>query len=199
MAVAVSHPERGRLPAEQRLLLPNVPWKEYVLVRQVLDGPGLRMTYVEGALELMTPSPEHELWKTNVARLIELYAHIKRIDLRGYGSTTFKNEAKARGAEPGECYLVGKKLADYPEIVVEVIYSAPLLDKLDVYAAMRIPEVWIFRDGAFTIHRFDGEVGRYRPSPASTILPEVDLTLVARFATREDTPQALRELEALLR
>ena len=72
-------------PSEQRMLLRNVSWKDYVLIRDVLDGPGIRMTYVGGALELMSPSPEHELWKTNIARLVELFAHLRRVEL--YGST----------------------------------------------------------------------------------------------------------------
>jgi hypothetical protein len=67
----------------------------------------------------MSPSPEHELWKTNIARLVELFAHLRRVDLRGYGSTTFKKEARERGAEPDEFYLVGERLADFPEIVLE--------------------------------------------------------------------------------
>lgn len=174
-------------PSEQRMLLRNVSWKEYVLLRDVLDGPGLRMTYAAGILELMSPSPEHELWKTNIARLVELFAHLRRIDLRGYGSTTFKKEARERGAEPDECYLVGKRLADFPEIV------------LDVYAAFGVPEVWVFRNAAFTIHALDPNTGSYRGRSDSALLPELDFALVARLALREDTPQALRELESALR
>src|SRR5262245_60754562 len=97
MVAAPAMLELARPPAEQRMLLGNVSWKESVLLRDLFDGPGLRMTYAEGALELLTLSPEHELWKTNIARLIELFAHIMGIDLRGHGSTTFKSEAKQRG------------------------------------------------------------------------------------------------------
>ncbi|HXX66216.1 MAG TPA: Uma2 family endonuclease [Polyangiaceae bacterium] len=186
-------------PAEQRFVYYGVSWKEYVLVRDVLDGPGLRMTYLQGALELMSPSLEHELWKTNIARLVELYAHVRGIDLRGYGSTTFKSEAKARGAEPDECYLVGKKLADVPEIVLEVIHTSPLVDKLQVYLGMGIPEVWVFREGAFMIHVLDREKNRYTVQSSSALLPGLDFATVARYALREDTPQALREFEAGLR
>lgn len=195
MVAAASLAETVRAPDEQHMLLRNVSWKSYVILRELLDGPGVRMTYLEGALELMSPSIEHELWKTNIARLIELYAHLLRIDLRGYGSTTFRSAAKERGAEPDECYLVGKKLADYPDIVLEVIHTAPLLNKLEVYAAMSIAEVWIFRDGRFAVHAFDPSTGRYDASPSSRFLPDLDFALVARLALREDTPQALRELE----
>jgi Uma2 family endonuclease len=191
-------PPVAQPPAEQRMLLQNVGWKEYVVLRELLDGPGLRMTYAEGALELMSPSPEHELWKKNAARFVELYAHVRRIDLRGYGSTTFKKEAKERGAEPDECYLIGKRLADYPEIVIEVIRTPPLIDKLPIYAAMKVGEVWIFRDGAFTVHVLDVASATYRVVSSSPLLPELDFTVLARFVTREDTGDALREFEATL-
>jgi Uma2 family endonuclease len=181
------------------MLLHDVAWKDYVLVREVLDGPGVRMTYFRGVLELMSPSPEHELWKKNIARLVELYAHIKRIELHGYGSTTFKEKTKQRGAEPDECYLIGKKLADLPEIVLEVIHTSPLIDKLDVYAGMGISEIWIFRDGAFSIHVLDRVQGRYETRSSSPLLPGLDFATVARLAVREDTPQALREFEAYVR
>jgi hypothetical protein len=48
---------------EQRILLNNVSWKDYIVIRDVLDGPGVRMTYSQGVLELMSPSLHHELWK----------------------------------------------------------------------------------------------------------------------------------------
>src|SRR6266496_1292575 len=150
MVAASTLPGLAREAAEQRMLLRGVTWKEYAILRELMDRPGLRMTYLEGALELMSPSPEHELWKKNIARFVELYAHIKGIDLYGYGSTTFKKEAKERGAEPDECYLVGKELKDFPEIVLEVIHTAPLLNKLEVYAGFGIAEVWVFKDGGFT-------------------------------------------------
>ncbi|HEX7604890.1 MAG TPA: Uma2 family endonuclease [Polyangiaceae bacterium] len=192
-------PLLARAPDEQRMLLSNVGWKDYVILRDVLDGPAIRMTYLGGALELMSPSPEHELWKKNIARFVELYAHLRRIDLRGYGSTTFKSEAAQRGAEPDECYLIGKKLADVPDIVLEVIRTAPLLDKLAIYAALGVPEVWTFRDGAFSIQALDRASSRYAAVASSILMPELDFTVLAGFAMREDTAQALREFELIVR
>jgi Uma2 family endonuclease len=199
MAVAFSWPDVADEPKEQRMLLHSISWKEYVILRELLDGPSLRMTYVQGALEIMSPSPEHELWKKNIARLVELFAHVKGIDLYGYGSTTFKKEAQQRGAEPDECYLVGKKLHDFPEIVLEVIHSSPLLNKLEVYAAMGVREVWVFKDGAFTLVAFDPETGAFRHAERSALVPSLDFAVVARYAVRTDTPQALREFESEMR
>ena len=176
-------------------MLLYVSWKEYVLLRDLLDGPSPKMTYDRGALELMSPSREHALWKKNVARIVEHYAYLKRIDLRGYGSTTFKKEAAERGAEPDECYLIGKRLAEYPEIAVEVVRTVPLLDKVNIYRSFGVAEVWVYRDGAFTIHVLDASGGRYERKTRSALLPDLDFALVAKYVAREDTPQAVREFE----
>ena len=175
-------------------MLIHATWKEYVLLRDLLDGPGLRMTYLTGSLELMSPSPAHEMWKTNIARLVELFAHRRGIELYGYGSATFKKEMDDRGAEPDECYLIGEELRDYPHIALEVIHASPLLNKLDVYAAMGISEVWVFRDGAFRIYALAAD-GNYGEQVGSGLMPGLDFAIVARYAIRTDTPRALREFE----
>jgi Uma2 family endonuclease len=199
MVAIASMPALVSEPGEQRMLLHGVSWREYLTLRDLIDRPGLRMTYLEGALELLMPSPQHELWKKNIARFVELYAHVKQIDLYGYGSTTFKKEATERGAEPDECYLVGKKLDEFPEIVLEVIHSAPLLNKLAVYAGFGVAEVWVFKDGKFRLYVFDRTAGGYLEVESSVLIPDLDFAIIARYAVRDDTPRALREFEAELR
>ncbi|MGK3997496.1 hypothetical protein [Sorangium sp. So ce1024] len=76
-------------------MLHGVSWHTYVRLRDELDTPGLRMTYCEGTLELTRPSIEHEATKTCIARLIEIFALERDVPLYGYGSTTFRREAKA--------------------------------------------------------------------------------------------------------
>lgn len=186
-------------PDEQRMLIHGVSWKDYVIVRDTLDRPGLRMTYCEGALELMSPSRNHEFWKKSVARLIETYAFVRRLPLLGYGSTTFRNEVKERGVEPDECWRVGSHMKDgeIPDIVLEVICTNPLLDKLHVYDGLGVPEVWIWKSGVFEIFARAPE-GGYVSVPRSPALPELDFALVAPFVTREDQDVALHEMAALV-
>jgi Uma2 family endonuclease len=52
------------------------------------------------------PSPEHEMIRKVIARLLERYAEEADIVTHGYGSTTFRNEAKTQGLEPDECYYI---------------------------------------------------------------------------------------------
>lgn len=183
---------------EQRLVVFGVRWKDYVILREALDTPGLRMTYCEGTLELMRTSRTHELNKVSIARLVELYAFLRDLPLIGYGSTTFRHEAKERGAEPDECYRVGvpMKEGEFPDIVLEVIHTSPLLDKLHVYQGFGVPEVWLFRNEAFELYRLAS--GAYERIERSGFLPDLDFTLLARLAVREDQLDALRELRRLL-
>ena len=184
---------------EQRMVIYGVRWKDYEILRAALDTPGLRMTFCEGVLEVTSPSRLQELWKTSIARLIEFYAVERDLPLVGYGSTTFRKEAKERGAEPDECYRIGTLMKDgeFPDVVLEVIQKSPLLDKLCVYEGFEIPEVWLFEEGAFRLFRLEN--GGYVPIERSGFLPDIDFSLVARLAVREDQHGALRELRDVLR
>ena len=85
--------DRSDLPQpEEKITLYGVTWEQYdTLVSMFMDKfPGLRMTYLEGTLEVVnTSSSEHERLKKIIARLLEMYAVEKRITLNGYGNTTF--------------------------------------------------------------------------------------------------------------
>jgi Uma2 family endonuclease len=199
-ATSASPKELPTVQPEQRMLIHGVSWKDYVILREALDTPGLRMTYCEGVLELMSPSRKHELWKKTAARLIELYAFLLRLPLVGYGSTTFRSEAKQRGVEPDECWRVGSLMKDgeIPDIVLEVIYASPILDKLHVYDGLEVPEVWLWKDGAFELHRRRSQ-GGYDRVDRSGLLPQLDFALVGRFVTREDQDVALREFADAVR
>jgi hypothetical protein len=55
------YPARGSLPDEEQRVLEGVSWATYVMLRDSVDSPGVRMTYFEGALEIMSPSRAHEV------------------------------------------------------------------------------------------------------------------------------------------
>jgi len=176
--------------AEQRFLLSHVPWWMYVAMRDSLGDDGTRMTYLDGRLELMSPSLDHEAAKTLIARLLEAWAVEALVDLWGFGSTTFRKEAKKRGLEPDECYALEEITADgAPAIALEIVVSSPLLDKLDVYAGLGVAEVWIWQDGRLTVKRLVGE--HYEQRARSEVLPQLDLDLLASFVRRGESPTAL--------
>ena len=139
MAAAISVPfepvRAGAADEDVRLVIHGVTWGRYVVIRELLEGhPGLRMFYLEGTLEIMSPSHRHEREKSMIGRLIEAWALSRRARLDGYGSTTFRKEAKERGAEPDECYAVGPMPEGAkPDIAIEVVLTSGGVDKLEIY------------------------------------------------------------------
>lgn len=198
-------------PAEDaRVLVHGVDWRAYVLLRELLDSPGMRLTYLAGALEIMTPSVRHETVKKMTARLLETFALELDVPLYGYGGATFKREAKARGLEPDECYTVGRAITsaevEAPDIAIEIVLGNPLLDKLAVYRGLGVREVWVWQDGHFRVFALrgtgDAEPGNgpvYQEIAASELVPGLDFELLAAYAGRPDQPQAVREYRDRLR
>ena len=110
---------------QEKITLYEVTWKEYdTLVTLFMDRfPGLSMTFLEGTLEIMGTSSEHERLKKIIARLLEMYAVEKRVIFNGYGNTTFRKEAVKRGLEPDECYCLGE-LKEVPDIAIEIALTS---------------------------------------------------------------------------
>lgn len=185
---------------EQRLVLEGVTWQQYdALVALFMNQfPALRMTYLEGTLELMTTSPEHERLKKIIARLIEAFAEELDLDLNGYGSATFRKEAAARGLEPDECYCLGE-LHEVPDIALEIVLTSGGIDKLKVYQGLGVQEVWFWENQQLSIYSLvDTEAG-YEAAAMSQLLPQLDPALLARFVDNPNQTQAVKTYRQALR
>lgn len=200
IVVAVAKPREHALVPEQRLVVHGVTWAQYVALRDGLDIAGLRMTFCEGALELMTPSHDHERAKKLVARLVEHYAYVHDVALYGYGSTTFRKEAKERGLEPDECYHVGRdydaERRPFPDLAIEIIISRGM-NKLVAYAGLRVPEVWLWTPTERPVYALRGNA--YEAVARSRFLPDLDLDLLFSHVWRRDQHAALKEFDAAIR
>jgi Uma2 family endonuclease len=186
--------------AEQRLVLEGISWQQYnALVALFINQfPALRMTYLEGTLELMTTSPEHERLKKTIARLIEAFAEELDLDLNGYGSATFRKEAAARGLEPDECYCLGE-LHEVPDIALEIVITSGGLDKLEVYRGLGVQEVWFWQNQQMRIYGLvNGESG-YQSLETSQCLPQLDIALLASYVDRPSQTQAVKAYRQALR
>ncbi len=182
---------------DQLVVMNGVDWRTYGALRELLDTPGIRMTYLEGALEIMSPSRRHEHEKTVIARMIEFFAIERDVPLRGWGSTTFKHEAKERGLEPDECCCVGHDLADAPDIALEIVVTSGGINRLEVYRGLGVREVWIFRDGRFRLYALDGE--RYGEIARSRLVPELDFEVMAELVPIADQHAAVKAFRDRLR
>jgi Uma2 family endonuclease len=186
---------------DQRVYLHGVSWADYErLVEMRGDDPGVRMTYLEGELEIMSPSTYHERLKTRWARLLEAWSEEVGIDLEGIGSWTIRSELKRRGLEPDECYFLGghKPEAKAPDLALEVVWTSGGLDKLQVYAGLGVTEVWYWRDTRISFHALRGD--RYEEIARSELLPALDPELIAGLLDADSSQaEAIRTLRAAVR
>ena len=76
---------------DQHIRLHNVSWRDYeALLAMRGENVGVRIAYLDGELELIAPSRDHEYLKTKLARLIEGFAEECDIELEGTGSWFLK-------------------------------------------------------------------------------------------------------------
>jgi Uma2 family endonuclease len=197
-AIATPTTEETRSAGEERILVGSVPWSTYVSMRDALDecGSKLRLTYCEGALEIVSPSGDHEFSKVLLARLVEAYIDMMGLDVDGKGSTTFRKEAVERGLEPDECYF-GPGDAEVPDLAIEVVVSRPKIDKLRVYRGLGVREVWIYRNAQLHVHVLQST--GYEESARSVLFPDLDLAhLVSFVRPGERQSRLVREYRASL-
>jgi Uma2 family endonuclease len=181
------------LEPESRFVIQGLGWDGYETLLSVLgDRRDLRLTYDRGDLEFMSPSGEHEEYGKWLGRIVETVTEELRIPCRGMKSTTWRRKLKDRGLEPDECYYLarfplirGKKKIDLdvdpaPDLAIEVEISRSALDRLGIYAALGVPEIWRFDGETLTVERLEDD-GRYREVAISPNFPFLALNEVVRW------------------
>lgn len=196
-AAPVLVPSDQWVDPDQRVILHDVDWWQFEAFLAIRgDRAGVRVTYLEGELEIMSSSRTHELRKKLISRLLEAYADEKGFVFEGYGSLTMRNAPKQRGIEPDECYAVGAA-KESPDLAVEVIWTSGGLDKLDVYRGLGVREVWIWKKNA--IKAYELRAGAYVEIPESVVIPGLSPSFIAGYLDYETQTEALREMRAALR
>lgn len=196
-AVAIAPGERVET-ADQRIVTHGVPWSHFEAQLALRgDAPAPRMAYLDGALELMSPSKDHERIKSYIGRLVEAYALETGIDLSPYGAWTLKHAPAAAGLEPDECYIVGPDQEKrVPDLAIEVVWTSGGIDKLEIYRRLGVGEVWTWKDGRIEIHVLAGD--RFEKAERSRLFPELDLDLLVSLLDRPTALQAVRALRQAL-
>lgn len=152
------------LPEGAALVFRDVTWEQYErLLEDLVDRPGLRVTYDEGTLEIMSPLPEHEEYKDFILRVAQVLSEVLGLALETRGSATWKRPVFRKGTEPDTCFyvanaarIIGKRTIDLesdppPDIAVEIDVTNESLSKFPIYAALGVPEIW----------RYDGKTALF--------------------------------------
>ena len=135
------------------------------------------------------------------------------VPFRPMGRTTWIRPELGRGLEADQCYVFdAQKLATVrellarkvnnvgpysnPDLAAEVDLSRPQVDRSSIYAALQVPELWVF-DGEIVVIQHLSSDGKYVDIGASQFLP-VSAAEVRRWPVDEDT-QDLAAWEERLR
>jgi Uma2 family endonuclease len=198
MATGSAAPPTAQRSEDQRVTLHDVSWADFEVILQIRgDRAGVRVTYLNGVLELMTPSVDHEGIKTTIGRLLEAYAEEKGLPFNGFGSWTLKNARRARALEPDECYSLTLGRPTSPDLAIEVVWTSGGIDKLDVYRGLGVREVWFWREGLVEVWVLTGD--RYVRQERSGLLPDLDLTELARHIDPENQTESVKRYRQTLR
>ena len=149
------------IQSPDRVVLPNISWQTYQsLVKDFDQEPAIRLTYDQGNLEIRMPLDPHESYKKLLGRLIEAATEELEIEIRSLGSRTCDREDLAKGIEPDQCYYIQNEtivrgveqidlsLYPPPDLALEIDITSSSVNRMGIYAALGIPEIW----------RFDGEL-----------------------------------------
>jgi Uma2 family endonuclease len=198
---------------EQHFRLSLIDWPTYVMYSDGLWDRHVRVTYDQGEMEFMTVSSEHERGKKLLGRLVDALTEELDIDSASAGSMTCRREELLRGLEPDECWWIANELAvrgrfdidleedPPPDLALEVEISRSALNRMAIYAALRVSEVW----------RYDGQVLRFfgltdagddmelEQSRAFPLLRPADLMPFLRQAEGESETKLLQRFRQCVR
>jgi Uma2 family endonuclease len=191
----------------QRLLLDGVDWQAYERLLRIFENRHLRITYDQGTVEIMTLSSEQERFKHLILVLLLALAEELGKVLAGYGSMTLKRRLKKKGLEPDECFFIqnvsrvrGKRKLDLrkdppPDLAVEIDLTRSSLNRMAIYAALGVPEVWRWTGNQLEV-RLLGPQGGYELSETSRAFPGFRPAVIKKFIELEATHDQLLMLRS---
>jgi len=180
------------------VILRDVSWTTYESLLRELQGQHVFLTYDRGTLEIMSPSPRHAKIGKFIGRLIETFTLELQIPIVALGNTTWKRPGLGRGAEGDECYYIAhaewaKSREEFdldidppPDLVVEVDVANSTLNKDEIYADLKVPELWRYAADTLVFLHLDSS-GGYQRRDRSFNLPMLPPQVVEDFVRRRNS------------
>lgn len=188
--------------------LSEISWQTYETLRSELRNRRFRLTYNRGTLEIMAPSPEHELSKEVLGRFIETLAEETDLSIYPLGSTTLQR-IELSGVEPDKCFYIrnialvrGKKRLDLtvdpvPDLVIEIDVTSSSANRLQVYADLGVAEVWIYNGDSLTVKQLQNIT--YIASQTSQFFANIPISEITGFLQQAQTTDYLELVKAFRR
>ena len=166
------------------LLINSVTWEQYeALLADLGDDRHIpRINYCNGTLEIMSPLPTHERPHRIIAHIVTTLLDAQERPWEDFGSTTFKKSQQA-GLEPDTCFYIQNAeqvrslvrldmaINPPPDLAIEADLTSKTT--LNTYAALQVPEVWIYDRGHLTLYLLQDD--GYQTSTTSRVFPNLPI------------------------
>jgi Uma2 family endonuclease len=193
MSTQLLTPPRSR-PAQP---IVDVSWEQLEAIDRSFDAfPGVKFRYLDGALEIMPVSQEHEDFKSTIARLLEVFMDEREIRYYKRGGPSLGDRTLGSRNEPDESYNLETR-KPHPDLVIEVVVTSGGIDKLEGYRRLGVAEVWFWEDGVLEIHHLQDD--GYVKVSQSLLLPDLPIDVLCRYIIYFDQHDAAREFRRSLR
>ncbi|MDJ0798562.1 MAG: Uma2 family endonuclease [Calothrix sp. MO_167.B12] len=167
-------------------------WQTFkTMLAEMGDERNSRIAYDNEIVEIITSLMPHE----NSNRLIEAFVGLLceelGLEVKSTGSLILTRDDLEKGGEPDSSYYIqnesivrDKENIDLetdppPDLVLEVEYSRPKVDKLSLYAAMGIPEFWRYNGTVLRVYVISA--GQYTEVETSLTFPVVLVKQISQF------------------
>lgn len=170
------------LPGGATLVMSQVSWDDYeCLLEALAERPHFRVSYDRGTLEIMSPRHEHGAYEQLISDLVLIACETLHLKLEKCGNTTWKRRLLARGVEAdGSYYIQNDRQAirdlkadveslPSPDLVVEIDVTNSSRKKFGIYAALAVPEMWLYDGQTCRLYQLDE--GRYMEVAVSPSIP----------------------------
>jgi Uma2 family endonuclease len=182
------------IPTQDPVLIDELTWREFKAVEQLIDRPSIRLSFLDGVLEIQTmPGRLHETAKGRMGALLELYMMTANIDFTPTESLTLESESGRVKREADKSYELSTN-TDKPDLAIEIVVTSGGIDKLLAYQRLQIPEVWFWEKEKLSLYalRTDG----YESIRQSEQLPALDIELLEQCMNIQNHVEALKTFQA---
>ena len=176
-------PKKSEIAGDQAVFMRQIGWAGYSSILEIMGDRGIpKLIYLDGDLWLMSPSQPHEYMKSRLGAFIMEVVVGLDIPCIPTSATTFRREKDQAGVEADESYYLAnvalirdKKQVDLrvdppPDLAIEVVYSHPASQALEVHRRLGVPEVWVCDEDELVIWVLKSD-GSYARSSASMAFP----------------------------
>jgi Uma2 family endonuclease len=178
---------------DEPILIDELSWREFKVVEQLLLRPGVRLSFLDGVLEIRRiPGEKYETIKERIGSLLDLYLLQMGIDYQPTGSMTLESPSGLVKREADKSYKLEPN-REFPDLAVEVVVTSGGINKLEAYKRLQIPEVGFWENGALRMYSLGAD--GYAEVDRSFVLPDLDIVLLVRCINIENHLQAMREFK----